>query len=180
MPIPTFLARAAILAMAVAGLSATASAQTPKQIGTFGAWQAYAAGAKPTTCYISAKPTKSEPAAAKRGDIFLLVTFRKGADGKTASRNEVSLIAGYTYKDQSDVELTASGLKYLLFTQGDGAWARDARTDDEIVGALKRARSLTVKGTSARGTATTDTFSLDGFEKAMAAATKACGIKPAA
>jgi hypothetical protein len=36
---------------------------------------------------------------------------------------------------------------------------------------------LTVKGTSGRGTETTDTFSLAGFTKAYAEIGKACGIR---
>jgi invasion protein IalB len=66
-----------------------------------------------------------------------------------------------------------------LFTQGDGAWARDANTDLEVVAALKQGKSATVKGTSAKGTATTDTFALAGFGDALAAAMKACSVKSA-
>lgn len=177
--VPAMSRTALVLLAALIGLGpAAALAETPKSIGTFGAWQAFAAGgAKPTSCYVSSQPTKSEPKGAKRGDVYLLVSFRKGANGQPNVANEVSVIAGYTYKDASDVELAVGGSKYLLFTQGDGAWARDAKTDEEIVGAFRRAQSAAVKGSSSRGTSTTDTYSLKGFDQAVAAATKACGIK---
>lgn len=163
------------------GLAPTlALADAPKAIDTFGDWVAYASGApKPTTCYVSGKPAKSEPKAAKRGDIFLQVSFRKASGGEPATTNEVSFIAGYPYKQDSDAELASGGMKVSLFTEDDGAWARDARTDLEIVAALKQGKTATVKGTSARGTATTDTFALAGFDKALAAAMKACSVKPA-
>lgn len=158
---------------------ALAYAEAPKALGVFGDWSAFAMGApKPTACYVSGKPATSEPKAAKRGDIFLQVSFRKG--GAAAVSNEVSFIAGYPYKDGSDAELSIGGTKVALFTDGDGAWARDARTDAEIVAALKKGKSATLKGTSGRGTTTTDTFALAGFGDALAAAMKACAVKPAA
>jgi hypothetical protein len=160
---------------------ALAHADAPKAIGVFGDWAAFAAGEpKPTTCYVSGKPAKSEPKAAKRGDIFLQVSFRKAGGGAAAVSNEVSFIAGYPYKEGTDAELSIGGTKAALFTDGDGAWARDARTDAEIVAALKKGKSATLKGTSGRGTATTDTFALAGFGDALAAAMKACAVKPAA
>jgi invasion protein IalB len=177
--VPAMSRASLVLLAGLIGLGpAAAFAETPKSIGTFGSWQAFAAGgAKPTSCYVSSQPTKSEPKAAKRGDVYLLVSFRKGANGQPNVANEVSVIAGYTYKEASDVELSVSGSKYMLFTQADGAWARDSQTDEQIVGAFRRAQAATVKGTSSRGTATTDTFSLKGFDQAIAAATKACGVK---
>lgn len=158
-----------------------AFADAPKAIGTFGDWVVFASGApKATSCFVSGKPAKSEPKAAKRGEVFLQVSFRKASGGEPAATNEVSIIAGYPYKDGSDAELAVGAIKVALFTQGDGAWARDAHTDLEVVTALKQGKSATVKGTSARGTTTTDTFALAGFGEALTAAMKACSVKPAA
>jgi len=159
---------------------APAFAEAPKAIGTFGDWVVFASGApKATACYVSGKPAKSEPKAAKRGEVFLQVSFRKASGGELAATNEVSIISGYPYKEGSDAEIAIGGTKVALFTQGDGAWARDANTDLEVVAALKQGKSATVKGTSAKGTATTDTFALAGFGDALAAAMKACSVKPA-
>jgi hypothetical protein len=156
-----------------------AHADAPKSIGVFDDWSAFATGApKPTTCYVSGTPAKSEPKAAKRGDIFLQVSFRKAGGGAAAVSNEVSFIAGYPYKEGSDADLAIGGMKVPLFTEGDGAWAKDANTDAQIVAALKQGKSATVKGTSAKGTVTTDSFVLKGFDQALAAAMKACAIKP--
>ena len=40
---------------------------------------------------------------------------------------------------------------------------------------MKSGKQLIVRGTSSRGTATTDTYSLAGFTAALAASDKACG-----
>ena len=41
---------------------------------------------------------------------------------------------------------------------------------------MKKGNRMVVKGTSSRGTLTTDTFSLKGFTKAYGAIGKACGL----
>ncbi|MDX1424550.1 MAG: invasion associated locus B family protein, partial [Kiloniellales bacterium] len=48
--------------------------------------------------------------------------------------------------------------------------------DQAIVKAMRAGSSMVVKGTSSRGTVTTDTYSLLGFSKAYAAISKACGV----
>ncbi|MFO1113388.1 MAG: invasion associated locus B family protein [Rhodospirillales bacterium] len=50
----------------------------------------------------------------------------------------------------------------------------DATVDRAIVAAMKAGQKMTVRGTSARGTITTDTYSLSGFSAALAAIDKAC------
>ena len=46
--------------------------------------------------------------------------------------------------------------------------------DRAIVAAMKAGRQMIVRGTSTRGTLTTDTYSLSGFSAALAAIDKAC------
>ncbi|MFO1120388.1 MAG: invasion associated locus B family protein [Rhodospirillales bacterium] len=50
----------------------------------------------------------------------------------------------------------------------------DAAVDRAIVAAMKAGKAMIVRGTSARGTLTTDTYSLSGFSAALAAIDKAC------
>ncbi len=84
---------------------------------------------------------------------------------------------GYPYKDATDAELTIDTHKFVLFTSKDSAWSRDAATDKAMVDALAKAKQAVLKGTSARGTNTTDTYSLDGFAAMLAQIDKACGVK---
>ena len=46
-----------------------------------------------------------------------------------------------------------------------------------VVEALAKGKQAVIKGTSARGTATIDTYALSGFTQALAQIDKACGVK---
>ncbi len=153
---------------------AAAPGQGVNRIGGAQGWDAYAdtvKGAK--ICYLIGKPSKSEPAGAKRSAIFASVTHRPGEKRV----NEVSFTSGYLFKEGSDAELAVDGRKFSLFTDKEGAWTRDPATDKAVVEALAKGKQAVIKGTSARGTATTDTYPLDGFGKALAEIDKACGVK---
>ena len=88
---------------------------------------------------------------------------------------EVSVEAGYTYKPGSEVEITVDGQNFKLFTQGGNAWAYDEKGDRALLEAMRAGRQMVVKGTSSRGTLTTDTYSLAGFSAALQSIDKACG-----
>lgn len=154
-------------------LSAPAVASEPKLIDTYGAWSAYSFmenGNK--VCYMAAKPQKAEGKYTSRGDIFALITHRP-AEG---SKNVFSYATGYSYKDNSEATVGIGGKNYSLFTQDDMAWAPDVAQDNAISEAIQTGSSMVVKGTSSRGTTTTDTFSLSGSSKAYEAITKECGL----
>jgi invasion protein IalB len=160
-------------------LALPAAAQNgPKALGTFDAWTAIELAEKSgKVCYMAARPTKSQPDGAKRGDVLLTIMHRPAAK----QRDEVSFQSGYPFKPGAPVVIDVEKKKFELFTKpetdAEGAWARDAAMDKALVDAMKGGNSLTVKGTSGRGTDTTDTFSLAGFTKAYAEIGKACGIK---
>ncbi len=145
-----------------------------ERLGEVQGWSAFAETTKSgKLCYLSGKPTKSEPATLKRGDAYAYVTHRPAEK----SLNVVSFAAGYPFKEGSDVELTIDGRKFSLFTSKDTAWARDAAAEKAIVEAMAKGKQAMVKGSSARGTATTDTYSLAGFAQVLGAIDKACGVK---
>jgi invasion protein IalB len=144
------------------------------KLGGAEGWEAYAdAAGNKKICYLIGKPSKSEPAKIKRGSVYASVTHRPSEK----RFNEVSFNSGYLFKDGSDAELSIDGKDFSLFTDKDGAWTRDAATDKAVVEALARGKQAVIKGTSIRGTATTDTYSLFGFSKALAAIDQACGVK---
>ena len=88
----------------------------------------------------------------------------------------VNVSAGYTYKKSSKPTFSVDNKKATnLVVSNDTAWAKDADTDAKLVAAMKKGSNAVLKGTSARGTVTTDTFSLKGFGKAYQAINKACG-----
>jgi len=173
--------RAVGAALALAGpiLVATTShagAADPRLLGTFKDWNAFAfeeGGHK--VCYISSQPRKKEPAAAKRGDVYALVTHRPAE--KTL--DVVSFIVGYTFKKDAETTVEVGSKSFKLFTEGETAWARDAETDKAITAAMRDAKGkpMVVKGTSARGTKTTDTYGTDGIAQAYDAINQACSVK---
>lgn len=159
----------------LAAAAAPAQAQTadPEILGSYSDWTSYTYNEDGNkVCYMASQPKKAEGNYDKRGDIFVLVTHRP-ADGTS---DVVSVVAGYDYKDDSDVTANIDGREFSMFTHGERAWARDTATDKEMVKRMRAGRTLIIKGTSERGTETTDTYSLSGFTAAHEAISKACGI----
>lgn len=164
----TFVATASLTAF-----GASAQAQTPSLIGNYGDWSAYSFmedGQK--VCYMVSQPKKAEGNYSQRGDIFALVTHRPAENTK----NVFSYITGYTYKDGSDVTVTLDGDNYTLFTQKDMAWTPNQDSDNRLAESIRKGSNMVVKGTSSRGTLTTDTFSLKGSGNAHDAINKECGM----
>jgi invasion protein IalB len=153
-------------------VGAPAMAQNPHPIGSYGDWQAltFEEGGK-AGCYVIAEPTKKEGNYTSRDDVYALVTHRP-ADDKL---NVFTIIAGYTYQDQSTVTLEIGDEKFSLSTKDNTAWAAD-EDDPRIVEALKKGAGMVVRGVSSRGTETTDTYSLTGFTRAYNAIGEACKL----
>jgi hypothetical protein len=144
------------------------------RLGGAQGWDAYSDTEKGhKICYLVGEPSKSEPAGAKRNKIYASVTHRPAEKVS----NEVSFNAGYLFKDGSDAELIVDGRKFSLFTNKDAAWARDPATDKAVVEALAKGKQAVLKGVSARGTETTDTYSLAGLSQALGQIDKTCGVK---
>jgi len=151
--------------------SAGAFAQDVTVIGTHGAWTAYSYQEDSgVVCYMASEPTKAEGNYTRRGDIFALVTHRPSED----SIDVVSIVAGYPYRENSDVNVQIGSNTYDMFTYGERAWNRDEGSDKTMVQSMIRGSSMVVKGTSSRGTLTTDTYSLSGFTAAHRDITQAC------
>ena len=160
----------ALSALPLAG----AAAQSIERLGDFSDWSAfkYEEDGHPV-CFMASEPTKAEGDYAKRGKIHAMVTHRP-AENRT---DEVSIQAGYIYKDASPVEVEIGTMKVRLFTEGGSAWTVDKDTDKKLVQAMIKGSAMTVQGTSNRGTNTKDTYSLSGFTRAYQAISQACGVK---
>ncbi len=162
------------MAMLAAAGAPPALAAGPKQLGAFGSWSAHAlVEASGKTCYMYGEPGSSKGKYKRRDETYIQITHRP-AEG---ARNQVSVTAGYTYRRDSEVDVDIDGRAFALFTDRDTAWARERRDDAALVAAMKAGRAMIVRGTSARGTLTTDTYSLKGFTAAHTAIGKACGVR---
>lgn len=152
----------------------TSWAEAPKKIGEYDDWSAYVfvEGADNKVCYMVSQPKTEEGDYTQRGDVFALVTHRPAEN----SRNVFSYIAGYSYKPDSEVTVTVGNQSFTLFTEGESAWTPDQATDNKLTEAIRRGNSFVVKGVSARGTRTTDTFGLKGSSAAYKAISEECGM----
>lgn len=167
------LAAAIILVVAVA-VSAQGLAQDAKALGSFDDWEAYREtdGGKPV-CYVGSQPKKATGKYKTRGETYILITHRPAEK----SIGVVSLKAGYTFQKASETDIIIGEATFRLFTDAGHAFAYDQKTDKAIVNAMIRGARMVVKGTSSRGTKTTDTYSLKGFSAAYKAIGKACKVK---
>jgi len=121
---------------------------------------------------MASQPSSAEGNYTRRGDIFALVTHRP-AEG---TKDVFSYITGYTYKPGSDAIVKIGSNSFTLFTQDETAWTPDGETDVKLARAIRAGSNMTVKGSSSRGTLTTDTFSLKGSGAAHDAISQECGI----
>lgn len=153
--------------------SLSAQAAETEILGSFDDWSAYAYNdGTEQVCYMASQPTKSQGKYSRRDDVFLIVTNRP----KDKSFDVVNVVAGYTYKSTSKPQITVDSNKPIeLKRHEDTAWTKNEETDKKLVAQLKKGTKAVVVGTSARGTRTTDTFSLKGFSKAYEAINKSCG-----
>jgi invasion protein IalB len=146
--------------------AAAAPAPQPTLLGQFGDWGAYTAspGGK-KVCFALAKPanSKTTPPNRPRDPAYMFISSRPAEK----VRDEVSIIFGYGFKPNADASVEISGAAYAMYTQADGAWVKNAAEETRLVDAMRKGADLTVKGTSAKGTASTDVYSLRGLPEAL-------------
>lgn len=160
---------AALVALALG--AAGAAAQTPKLLGQDKDWGAYSVELDGgTTCYVLSRPKDQSPKNVRRDPVYFFVTARP----KDKIRNQVSVITGYPYKEDSRATVEIGAAKFTLFTRDDKAWIEDIAEQDKLVAAMKAGSTMTVRGTSRRGTNTTDRYSLMGVTAALDRMAKAC------
>jgi hypothetical protein len=116
-------------------------------------------------CFALAKPSssKTNPPNRPRDPAYAFVSTRPSEK----VTNEVSVMIGYPLKPGSESTLEVGGASYAMYTQGDGLWIKNAAEEARMVDAMRKASDVVVKGVSAKGTETTDTFSLKGLSQAL-------------
>jgi hypothetical protein len=138
----------------------------PTLLGQYGEWGAYTAS--PTgkkVCFTIAKPTSSQtnPPDRPRNPTYMFISSRP----TEKVSNEVSIIIGYPFKPGTEASAAVGSTTYALYTQQDGAWIKNAAEEAQMVDAMRAGQSAVVKGVSAKGTQSTDTFSLKGLAQAL-------------
>lgn len=166
----------AALAAAIATGAAAQSKNPAEQavlLGQFGDWGAYKAtpGGK-KVCFALSKPTSAvtDPAGRNRDPGYAFVSTRPAEKVK----NEVSVLVGYPQKGGHDATATIGSANYVLYTQNDGAWVKNAAEEAQMVAAMRKGAQLIVKSESAKGTKSTDTYSLKGLGEALDKVAEEC------
>ena len=138
----------------------------PTLLGQFGEWGAYTAspGGK-KVCFAIAKPASSQtvPPDRPRNPVYMFISSRPAEKVS----NEVSIIIGYPFKPGTEASAAVGSTSYVLYTQQDGAWIKNAAEEAQMVDAMRAGQSAVVKGVSAKGTQSSDTFSLKGLAQAL-------------
>jgi invasion protein IalB len=152
---------------------AAAGSAEPTLLGQFGPWGAYTAapGGK-KVCFALAKPasSKTNPANRPRDPAYAFISTRPAEKVS----NEVSIMIGYQLKPGYESTLDVGGAKFAMYTQGDGLWIKNAAEEERLVEALRKAGDVTVKGVSAKGTETIDSFSMKGLAQALDKVAQEC------
>jgi hypothetical protein len=152
-----------------------------QQIGKFGAWQAaWFADKGAKVCYMATAPVSTASAKPVKGrdkNVLLFITH-----WPSDNNNAVTVSTGYSYKTGTRAVIAINGREYSLTTGGgatgadpDMAWMDDNAQEVELVKDIRIGKTLTIKGTSKRGTVITDTYDLSGASDAFAAISKTCG-----
>ncbi len=160
-----------IACFAGALLATPALAQEVALLQKFNDWTAYASSGTPKVCFAVAKPKESLPKAVKRGPILFYIS-RWPADNVT---NEISVKMGYPFAEGAKVTATVGTEKFELFTKEEGAFVEKPEDETKLIEAMKGGSTIKLEGRSARGTATTDTYSLSGLSDALERIAKECG-----
>jgi invasion protein IalB len=185
----TFLQSPAIALLAAGAVifctAAAAQQQAPKKpakpspteqavlLGQFGDWGAYRAspGGK-KVCFALSKPSTAvtDPAGRPRDPSYAFVSTRPAEKVK----NEISFIVGYPQKPGVDASAAIGSTSYVMYTQADGAWVKNAAEEAQMVDTMRKGSDLVIKSESSRGTKTTDTYSLKGISDALDKVAEEC------
>jgi len=161
------------------GAALPAAAEPANLLGVFGNWTAYTSGTGSSlTCYALSKPRASRPSTAKRGAaVYLMVSDWPSRKVKA----EPQIIYGYQGKENGAAALAVGSDKFTFFIRNNGkegsAWLQQLGDNDRLITAMHSGVSAVASGTSSKGTKTSDTYSLAGFNDAMAKVHAACDMQ---
>lgn len=148
----------------VVASSGWSMAQTPSRMNQFEAWGAYSYDSdNGKVCYVLSVPTRAQPDGVNHGENFFLISQRPGQ----GVSYEPQAMMGYALGENSKVAVTIDDEEFTLFTRGNSAWVEDTAREPELVAAMRAGMSMTIEATSARGTATSYSYSLSGVTAAL-------------
>ena len=161
----------AVTAVLSAAVASGATAQTANPLEKHGDWIMYAVetgGSK--LCFVTAQPSDTKPDGARRDAIHFYVS----AWPKEGVKAEVSVKLGYPVKRGSAPTVSIGPQSFKLFVKDDKAFVADPTAELKLIDAMKKGGKILVEAVSERGTATSDIYSLTGFDRALQALSTKC------
>ncbi|HWF64053.1 MAG TPA: hypothetical protein VN685_05530 [Rhizomicrobium sp.] len=154
------------------------NSQSANLLGAFGNWTAYSTGTGDgITCFAMSRPRATEPKRGlKRGSIYLIVTDYPARKIKA----EPEIVPGYQYKDKAPVSLEVGEDKFEFFGRNEAkegsAWLASLNDGRRLIDAMSKGVSAVALGSPIKGAKSMDTYSLDGFNDALAKIHAACNM----
>ena len=103
--------------------------EQPKSVGKYKNWESFTLMPdKGKVCFAQTKPVKRAPAAIKRDESRIFVTFRPSEN----VNDEISVTSGHTYKN-STVSAKSGKSNYSFFSQGNFAWLLDENEEKKFI-----------------------------------------------
>ena len=154
----------------VALCTTSAFAQEVKLLQKYKDWSAYAATGSPKVCFAVSQPKSTSPKGVRRGPIYFYISHYPG-DKVTG---EISVKMGYPFPTGGKTTVTVGNDKFELFTKDEGAFVEKTEDEGRLIEIMKAGSSMRVQGRSARGTNTSDNYSLSGISDALERIAKEC------
>lgn len=155
-------------------------------IGTFGDWKALMTGKdKQKVCYALSQPKERKPTGLTRNPAYLFISNRMSDNAK----HEIAFKLGFPARFGQDGTASVGSATFALVADAkapnpkekstkappdSSAFLKNPAQENQLIESLKRASGFSVKLSSIRGNETTDSYSLNGFAKALEAVDKEC------
>lgn len=138
---------------------------------TAGKWQAFSSQQGRTKiCYALSKAETRIPANLKDVEGLLFISSRPGE----GVRNEISLVMNFDLKEDVEHQAIIGAERFALVAKGQNVWLKNPAEEGRMLDALRKGAGLEIKGTSKRGNATSDKYSLAGISQIVKRAEDAC------
>jgi len=168
----------ALLSLSVLALPGIAQAQrAPSGQGqallleSAGKWQAFSSQqGRSKICYALTKAESRSPANLKDVEGLLFISNRP----TEGVRNEISLVMNFDLKEDAEHQAIIGSDRFVLVAKGQNVWLKNPAEEGRMLDALRKGAALEIKGTSKRGNATTDKYSLAGISQIVKRAEDAC------
>lgn len=164
---------AGVVCVVLALTTAPAVAQEVKLLEKYNDWSVYTSDGDNKVCFAVSQPKSSSPKNVRRGPIYFYVSSYPN-DKVTG---EISVKMGYPFGAGGKATVTIGSANFELFTKDEGAFVEKTEDEAKLVDAMKSGSAMTVKGRSARGTDTTDNYSLSGATAALERIVKECAAE---